>query len=166
MTLATANVPATIRSMVILGVRPTADIAWLAIVEGREALPLPDRFQLNNEPRPASLLSGLDEAGLLLQRHNIDGVAVVDAHSNKKPKSYKVARRRLILESLLELAAARADVEYHVLSPQAIQSALDLPTRRIQDHVDSVIEGAGARWSQRGPAALAALALAVQKAEG
>ena len=149
--------------MRVLGVRPMAGVAWLAIVQNGEVLALPDRFELNNEPRPASLLAGLEQAKMLLRHHAIDAMAVVDAQSNAKPNSFKEARRRLTLESLFEIAAARGDVAYHLLSPQAIQAVLGLPTRRIADHVDSVVTGAGTRWAQRGPAALAAVAFAMQR---
>jgi hypothetical protein len=145
--------------MKVLGVRPAGDVAWLAIVDEGVVMAIPDRFELNHEPRPASLLSGLEQAEMLLRENSIDAIAVADAHSNVRPKSLKEARRRLILESLLEIAAARADINYQVLSPHAIQVALDLPTRKIEDHVDAVVAKSGTRWSQRGVAAVAAIAL-------
>lgn len=144
--------------MQILGVRPAANVAWLAIIDQEQVIPEPDRFELSNEPRPAALIGGLERAEILLKEHGIAAVAVLDAQGIAKPDSYQAARKRLTLESLLEIAAARADVSYILMSPQAVQGALQLPTRRIEDHVDSVVAKAGTRWNERGPAAVAAIA--------
>lgn len=145
--------------MRVLGVRLSGGTAWLAIVEEGSARAEPDRFELTSDPRPDALLTGVERAELLLTKDGIEAVAVLDAQSSAKPGSYKEARRRLTLELVLEIGAAKADVPYTLISPQAVQGTLGLPTRKIQDHVDSVIRRAGTRWNERGPAAVAAVAV-------
>lgn len=151
--------------MRVLGVRLSGDTAWLAIVEDGIAQAEPDRFELTNDPKPVALLTGIERAEMLLVKHGIDAVAMLDAQSNAKPASYKEARKRLTLESVIEIAAAKADIPYMLLAPQAVQGALRLPSRRIQDHVDSVVGDAGTRWNERGPAAVVAVA-AFEKGKG
>lgn len=146
-----------------LGVRLSGNTAWLAVVEDRTAETTPDRFELSQEPRPAALLSGLERAEMLLREHAVEAVAVLDAQSNYKPKSYKEARQRLSLETVIELASAMAEVPFTLLSPQAVKGALGLDSAKIQDHVALVVDQAGPRWNERGPAAVAAVA-AIQKA--
>lgn len=145
--------------MPILGVNVAGPNAWLALVQDdRSVRPVPDRFALPKLPRPDALMAALDALGNLYHSERVSAVAVLDAQSNAKPNSYQSARPRIVLELLIELAAARTGVSHALLSPATVQSRLSLPTRKVADHVDRIVDGAGTRWKDRGPAALAAIA--------
>ena len=149
--------------MPALGINPSGDIAWLALVtDDGDVEASPDRFAMPKRPRPEALLSALEDIRTLLAAHDVDKVAVVDAQGNARPASFQQARPRFTLELLFEIAAARSEIDYECLAPATIQARLGLGSRRLDDHTDTAVKAAGSRWDKRGRAALAALA-AVRK---
>jgi hypothetical protein len=147
--------------MATLGVMLAGDTAWLAVVdEAGEAAAEPDRYRLPNRTRPEALAAALEDVVLTYQRREVTAVGVLDAQGNARPNSYQQARPRFTLEFIFELGAAQAGVPFELLAPATVQSRLGLSSRRIADHVDAVVAPAGTRWSNRGPAALVALAVA------
>lgn len=145
--------------MPILGVSPSGEVVWLALVFDDERVAAnPDRFALPSLPRPQALTSAIEDIEALLQRHGVRAVATLDAQANAKPGSYKQARARFTLELLFEFAAARSAVPYELLAPGTVQSRLGLRTRKLDDHVNEVVTAVGTRWNQRGRAALAGVA--------
>lgn len=147
--------------MTTLGVNPSGDTAWLALMDEQEGVAVtPDRFRLPKRPRPEALLTALEDVEMMYHEHDISTVAVLDAHGNASPRSYQSVRPRFTLELIFEVAAARTDVSLELLSPNTVQSRLDLPTRSLPDHIDDAVAPSGTRWNHRGPAALAAAAAA------
>lgn len=145
--------------MTTLGVNVAGATAWLALVRDDGTVDAePGRFALPNLPRPEALVAALDSLDNLYRREDVSVVAMLDAQSNAKPNSYQSARPRIGLEVLIEVAAARNGIRFDLLSPAAVQSRLSLPSRKVADHVDDVVDPAGTRWRERGPAALAAVA--------
>lgn len=146
--------------MAVLGVKVTPDTAWLAAVRDGAVDEKPDRYELPNLPRAQALESAIDQVARLYEQEGVTAVAVLDAHGNTKPRSFKAARGRLTLELVFELAAARVEIPFAVMAPVTIQSRLSLSSRRIEDHVDNLLAPAGTRWNHRGSAAVTALAFA------
>ena len=145
--------------MSALGVNVAGATAWLAVVDDATAVRAqPDRYELSHRPRPQALLAAVEDLQVLYEREGVTIVAVLEAHGNARPASYQQARPRFTLELLFELAAANTETPFELIAPATIQSRLDLPSRRIPDHVDDVVPLAGTRWNHRGPAALAAVA--------
>jgi hypothetical protein len=147
--------------MAALGVTLAGDTAWLAVVgEAGAVAAEPDRYVLPNRTRAEALPAALEDVVLMYRREEVSAVGVLDAQGNARPNSYQQVRPRFTLEFLFELAAAQAGLPFELLAPATVQSRLGLSSRRIADHVDDVVTPAGTRWSNRGPAALAALAVA------
>ena len=86
-------------------------------------------------------------------------MVVVDAQGTYKPKSVHSVRPRITLELVWEIACAGSKVPFRLMAPGTVASRLGLGSKRLGDHVNTVVSGQGTKWAERGPGALAALSV-------
>lgn len=114
----------------------------------------------NLEAGPA-LWESIDEVARALKALGPDRVGLLLPEANYKATHGKLAPR-IVLETLVRLAAAKLGIPTQLLSRPTVRSALGLPRKKgLFHHVDAVFdEPVGQYWtSGRGEAALAAKTL-------
>lgn len=144
-----------------MGVNPSANGMWLVCADdGKVLSTVPYRLSMPSGMESGQKLIGLlDECERVLRDLAPDRIVVLDPEPTAR-MTFSKSRPRVTAETLLALAAARADLPFGKVSRAAVRSRLGLPkSGGLPTLVPATVERLDPHWKgKRDLAALAALA--------
>jgi hypothetical protein len=146
----------------VLGVDTSPTEALLALVQGGQVLPEPERLLWPAGEATERLIPLLRSIENLLAEHEIDEVAILlPQRTRRVTQGYFGVADRLVLETMIRLGAASKGRSVTLIERATVRARLGCPlSGGLEDYLEKVIpQPVGRYWrAGRGLAAMAALA--------